>query len=211
MGGGGPPGRFCRRLLKVSGRAALAGGESIPEWLAARTVCLEQGDPLVCTNGPAVIVWRWLRNRQYRFAATPCSVIFSGGLDWQCMPMPEPERPRFLTIPRGGSCRPALVPRCGCDYPQWRRRPRGLMLRAAPREDLVQQHLPDLAMPRWMRCPGRAGGEVELGGLWTQLYVGIERRPAAQMRRGCSKDLDAIAAAVAADEYRFCYLLASRR
>ncbi len=213
----GRPEDFAAACLQVSGRAAPAWAEkAFQEWLAARTVCLEQGDPegLYEWTGRYML----LLALAYETGNTACGDALLGdflgaALTLAMAPMPEqPERPRFFDDPRGGIAVAwhwsrdvvAIIRNGGGGREAW-------APRAAPWEDLLQQHLPDLAGAGGMDALSRPrGGEVELGGLWTQLYKlrhGAAGPAAADAAADAVKDLDAIAAG--ADEYRFSYLLAA--
>ncbi len=208
---------FAAVCLPASGRAAPAWAETaFQEWLAARTVCLEQGDP----EGFFDWTGRYMLLLALAYATgnTDCgdallNDFLGAALTLAMEQQPEqPDRPRFFDDPRWGMAIAwhwsrdvvSIVRNGGGGREAW-------IPRSAAWEDVFQKHLPALAGAGGTDSFYRPrSGEVELGGLGMQLYklrTGAAAPPVSDAVADDIKNLAAIAAG--AGEYRYSYLLAA--
>ncbi len=208
---------FAAACLPASGWAAPAWAEkAFQEWLAARTVFLEQGNPedLYEWAGRYML----LLALAYTTGNTACGDdllddFLGVALTLALEELPEqPGRPRFFNDPRWSMAVAwhwsrdvvSIVRNGGDGRRVW-------TPLAAARENVFQKHLPVLAGPGGADSFYRPrGGEVELGGLWTQLYKVRTGAAAPAASAGVADDINSLAAiAAGAGEYRFSYLLAA--
>ena len=212
----GRPEDYAAACLPGAGRQAPAWAEkAFQGWLAARTACLEHGDPESLYEW--VSRYMLLLALAYETGNVACGDALLGDFMGTALTLAvarlpaQPERTSFFNDPRWGMALAwhwsrdvvSIVRNGGSGRVAW--------APCAAWESLLQPHLPSLTAADGADALYRPrSGEIELGGLWTQLYKlrqGAERPDAALMAETAAGALDAIVAG--AGEYRFSYLLAA--